>query len=125
MNRSKLIEKGDLNIRARQPKPYEMGVQVPHTALSEKTVLTTLAQNRLAKRAAHRRRGASCCRTDRCSRWAIQLIAMPTDTTNTSSVIRLYRSQRQRGLGASVMRVSIVVWPGGFKLGHTRAIMER
>ena len=27
MNRSKLIEKGDLNVRVRQPKPYEVGVQ--------------------------------------------------------------------------------------------------
>ena len=50
---------------------------------------------------------ASCCRIDLCSLLARQLMAIPATSTSTSSVIRLYRSQRRRGLGVSVMRVSI------------------
>ncbi len=42
MNRSKLIEKGDLNVRLQQPKPHQMGVQVSfgvHPEVSSQGVL--------------------------------------------------------------------------------------
>jgi hypothetical protein len=44
VNRSKLIEKGDLNVRVRQPKPYEMGLQVPHSFHPEMSAKGALRQ---------------------------------------------------------------------------------